>query len=101
MRRQSVEALMAAMLEQLDANDLGQRIALIRLFQRAIKQSRFGNGLRRYLRIDAATTEKHEPTHTVPPRRVDGVNSYQDVVTQEAAIVGGVGRDAADTSGTK
>ena len=75
-RRNEIAAVLAPVgLAKLDAGDLGDRIGLVGGLERRSQQRIFGNGLRRFARIDARGTEEHELLDLGAVRRVNDVAS--------------------------
>ena len=86
-------------LAHLQARDLGNRVGLVRRFERAGEQFRFGDRLSGGFRIDAGRTDEHQLFDADLKRRVNDVRFDHQVFIDEVRRIGIVRQDAADLGG--
>ena len=83
-RRDEVRAVFPRIgLAKLDSGDLGDRVGLVRRFERAGQKRRFRNRLRRVFRINAGAAEKQKFAHARFVRSADDVVLDLQVIEQE------------------
>jgi hypothetical protein len=89
-----VAVLAVVAFAQLYSGDLGHRIRLVGLFQRAGQQVVFPDRLRTVARIDAARTEEAQTPDSGEPRAMDQVGFDDQVLVEEVGAEAVVGLDA-------